>query len=260
MRVAISAALCEVANDPPTPGVRHPYEKPVVANFLTTGDYRVRCLEVDPEREIPIYPFPEQAVRALAKVIAYHEYRDKDPGVVPELDRIHTEKSRDVILASTPMGMGDEPSFALAWPALSDALAAIGLQAASEPDERAEEYAAFHVTIETDPLFGPLLRLHLSSEERGVAVLRRTVTQTLPAVRLIPLTDADARGIWSEAEVNSGSASMEPHRDTVLDAVLRMSQWGEEVPEVIRADLYFAVDRGKAICVAGHVEVARPNG
>ncbi|EJY55384.1 CoA-binding domain-containing protein [Alicyclobacillus hesperidum URH17-3-68] len=260
VRVAISAALCEVANDPPTPGVRHPYEKPVVANFLTTGDYRVRCLEVDPEREIPIYPFPEQAVRALAKVIAYHEYRDKDPGVVPELDRIQTGDSRAVILASAPTEMEEASSYNLTWTALCDALSAIGLEAAPEPDERAEENAAFNITMESDPLFGPLLRLHLSSEERGVAVLRRTATQTLPAVRLVPLTDADARGIWSEAEVNSGSASMEPHRGIVLDAVLRMSQWGEEVPEIVRADLYFTVVNDKAVCVAGHVEVARLNG
>ncbi|WP_206885337.1 acetate--CoA ligase family protein [Alicyclobacillus mali (ex Roth et al. 2021)] len=264
VRVAISTALCEVANDPPAPGVRHPYEKPVVANFLTTGDYRVRMLEVDSERQIPIYPFPEQAVRALAKVVAYHEYREKDPGVIPFVDGIDTDLARarmfQEISAKSYRGEEDVQGLVmLDWPAVREVLAAIGLDAADAPNAQAEEQASFNIVVETDPLFGPLLRLYLSSEERGAAALRRSA-KTLPTVRLLPLTDADARELWSDALLNSASSRMKPHEDVVIDAMIRMSQWVEDVPEIVEADLYFVIEGDRAVCVAGRVEVARRNG
>lgn len=250
VRVAISAALCEVANDPRIPGERHPYEKPVVANFLTTGDYRVRFLEVDSEREIPIYPFPEQAVRALAKVTAYHEYREKDPGIIPELSNVDTEEARRVVMGHCATHSTME------WPLLRAALGAMGIDAVTEVTAGIEQGARFNIAVATDSLFGPLLRLHLATNPEGGDMTKRT-TVSLPAVRLLPLTDADARGIWGEACLNSPSAGLGAHEHVVIDTVLRLSQLVEDIAEVVRADLMFTVENGRAICLGGEVEVSR---
>lgn len=251
VRVAISAALCEVANDPHVPGEKHPYEKPVVANFLTTGDYRVRFLEVDSEREIPIYPFPEQAVRALAKVTAYHEYREKDPGIIPELSDIDTARARDVIDA-----VSGADGRRIEWPTVREALGAIGIASVPEELPGVDMRALFNVAIETDPLFGPLLRLRLATNASGGGVIKRTTT-SIPAVRLLPLTDADARGLWGEACLNSPDSGLEGHEQTVIDTMLRLSQWVEDVDEVAKADLLFTLEEGRAICIGGEVEAVR---
>lgn len=253
VRVAISAALCEVANDPPNPDIRHPYEKPVVANFLTTGDYRVRTLEVDSERQIPIYPFPEQAVRALAKVTAYHEYLDRDPGFIPDLPNMDTGRARELVRAifSQVESVGAAEA-GLDWQAVKKVLDAIGITSRSQPQQDAIEAVHVEIRIESDPLFGPLLHLVLKGPlgSHGLETPR-----PLPAVRLIPLTNADARGVWKEAQ-SSLSAWFERHDEGMLNVLLRLSQWIEDVPEVSRANFVFLVDDGEWTCVQANVYAA----
>lgn len=241
VRVAISAALCEVANDPVQQGVRHPYEKPVVANFLTTGDYSVRFLEVDMDREIPIYPFPEQAVRALAKVTGYHEYRDRDPGFIPDLTDIDTELARARIRQAMD---GFEQPVALLWNDVLPILEVLGVPVAIAGSS-VDTVRKFQVIIHTDPLFGPQLRM----KEAGAAAV------TVPSVvRLLPLTDADARSIWQDLMEEGIVASSESFREQVLDTLLRLSQWVEDVPEVLHATMTFGQSGDDLICLDGTLE------
>lgn len=240
VRVAISAALCEVANDPPVNHGRHPYLKPVIANFLTTGDYRVRYLEVDSDRQIPIYPFPEQAVRALAKVTAYHEYRDRDPGYVPDLEDIDAQKSRNIVRRAFSK---DDHEVCLAPKTIAESLQAMGLSmnvVKSDCKDSAADGAQveqIEIKVQSDPLFGPLIRVDVvdwtKPDVTGI------IQPILPAIRLLPLTNADARGLWADAQAGSASPVDDAHHENVLNVILRLSQWIEDVPEI--RDAHFSL-------------------
>ncbi|WAH35941.1 bifunctional acetate--CoA ligase family protein/GNAT family N-acetyltransferase [Alicyclobacillus dauci] len=257
VRVAISAALCEVANDPPQPGVRHPYEKPVVANFLTTGDYRVRYLEVDSDRQIPIYPFPEQAVRALAKVSAYHEYRDRDPGHIPDLADIDTQAARDTIRSAFDTMT---TSTSLNEKQVRSVVQSLGISLEFENEKVQPPQAQIVVRVDSDPLFGPLIRLDLGGHTSGESTVQDQVGQPLvPAMRLVPLTDADAEGIWREARGRYEGSFDKNCRDTVIDMILRLSQWVEDVPEVTRARFDIVVKDGQLVCAAASVSATWVN-
>ncbi|MFB5190253.1 GNAT family N-acetyltransferase [Alicyclobacillus fastidiosus] len=253
VRVAISAALCEVANDAPkAEGVRHPYEKTVVANFLTTGDYRVRYLEVDAERSIPIYPFPEQAVRALAKVTAYHEYRDRDPGYIPDLQGINTDLARAVVRKRLS-GQGsaqitdDETMHRI--------VEALGADLRLDCPSGIDIAVQVDIRVKFDPQFGPLMRLDMGDVD-GSATLQ-VPDLALPAIRLIPLTDADARGIWREAKSTLTGSVEDGLRRSVLDFILRLSQWVEDAPEVTQALFTLGVTNESLYLLKSFVEANR---
>lgn len=249
VRVAISAALCEVANDPAREG-RHPYDKPVVANFLTTGDYRVRYLEVDSDRCIPIYPFPEQAVRALAKMTAYHEYRDRDFGHIPDLPDIDTQAARSIVRSALT---SDVERAELTRDAIKEVLKALGT-GVTLCDSVAPAGMTVEIRVDSDPLFGPLLRLDLAGQSASSIM---QVPGLLPAVRLVPLTDADAREIWHDAcaRANVGAVEQE-HQAFVLDLILRLSQWIEDVPEVSHAKFHLKLT-DRLQCMEAKVEASR---
>lgn len=224
VRVAITAAMCEVANDPESDETRHPFMKPVVANFLTTGDYRARYLEVDSERKIPIYPFPEQAVRALAKVTAYHEYRDRDPGYVPDLDNIDSQVARNLVrgvLAKETELIG------LSSSDIQRMLEAVGLS--FDFSLSSAETTDVEIRIDSDPLFGPLLRLDIVNQSVPDAYVQEP---SLPAVRLLPLTNADAEALWADAQSAAVCPVDASYRQLLEDTLLRMSQLIEDVPEI----------------------------
>jgi len=46
---------------------------------------------------LPVFPFPESAVRALAHVVRYAAWRSRPQGVVPTLDRLDAEGARTVV-------------------------------------------------------------------------------------------------------------------------------------------------------------------
>lgn len=80
--------------------------KPLVATFLG-----VRGV---PEvlRPVPSYPSPEEAVRALARVAAYAEWRSRPTGEVPELPDCNGETARRLVeglLAAAPEGVDLTP-------------------------------------------------------------------------------------------------------------------------------------------------------
>jgi len=81
--------------------------KPVVATFLG-----VRGV---PEvlSPVPSYPSPEEAVRALAHVSSYAEWRARPPGTVPDLDGCDARTAQALVagwLAAKPEGTALDPS------------------------------------------------------------------------------------------------------------------------------------------------------
>jgi acyl-CoA synthetase (NDP forming)/RimJ/RimL family protein N-acetyltransferase len=79
--------------------------QPVVACFLGMSGIRD---QLDMARAVPTYPSPEEAVRALAKVTQYQEWKVKDPGVRAEpegMDRVAAAKLVEALVADNPDGV-----------------------------------------------------------------------------------------------------------------------------------------------------------
>jgi len=78
--------------------------RPAVACFLGMSGLRDQL----PTGPVPTYPSPEEAVRALALATRYRAWRERDPGVVGELDGCDPDGARDLVegwLAGHPDGL-----------------------------------------------------------------------------------------------------------------------------------------------------------
>ncbi|MFI7036138.1 GNAT family N-acetyltransferase [Microbispora rosea] len=94
----VAEALLEVARES---------GKPVLATFQGAlgmpADLRVTDGPGDdsPQRgSIPSYPAPEEAVRALAHVVRYAQWRRQPPGTVPSVEGIDTAAAREIVAAA----------------------------------------------------------------------------------------------------------------------------------------------------------------
>lgn len=79
---------------------------PVLMNCLGAPQASPR-LTVPGAREVPVFAFPETAMRALGRVVRYAEWRERPQGVVPELAGIDGRTVRAIIrdfLADVPQG------------------------------------------------------------------------------------------------------------------------------------------------------------
>jgi acyl-CoA synthetase (NDP forming)/RimJ/RimL family protein N-acetyltransferase len=79
--------------------------QPVAACFLGMSGIRDQLAGI---RSVPTYPSPEEAVRALAKVIQYKEWLERDPGtkVDPEgCDRVGAQELVENLLLAHPAGL-----------------------------------------------------------------------------------------------------------------------------------------------------------
>ncbi len=70
-------------------------EKPLLACFLGQRGFKARLGSRG--NSVPSYPFPEEAVAALARAVEYAEMRRKPTGSIPEIKGIEREKARDII-------------------------------------------------------------------------------------------------------------------------------------------------------------------
>src|SRR5207248_1503186 len=101
--------------------------KPVVSTFLAIEGMPERLRQVS----LPSYPSPEVAVRALARVAAYAEWRRRPPGDVPELPGLRAEAGTAVVAAA----LGDHPAGAdLAAPDVASLLDAYGIAVTPDGD------------------------------------------------------------------------------------------------------------------------------
>ncbi|MDI3326952.1 MAG: GNAT family N-acetyltransferase [Alicyclobacillaceae bacterium] len=204
--------------------------KPVVANFLMTEDNFVRFIEAG-DRRIPVYPFPEQAVRALAKVVEYAHYRRNPRGRIPDLPDADPDAARRVIRRHCPDAAGRaEGTEWLPAGVCEEVLRAMGIRTSGAAGESPGEVVRLTVTAELDPLFGMILLV-----ERPPAA---------SAVRITPLTDLDSREVLER--VAGGAAT---GCGAAADLLLRVSRLVEEVYEITKLVLKDVEVSGSGVAI-----------
>ena len=78
-------------------------QKPVVACFMMSQGSPLN-LQLDTNRYIPSFTFPENAVQALAQTYSYTQYREMPEGKLPEFHDINVEETRAFLYASVESG------------------------------------------------------------------------------------------------------------------------------------------------------------
>lgn len=176
---------------------------------------------------LPVFEFPELAVRALGHAAGYAAWRRSDPGTVPVLAGADVTGARAAIrahLATHAQGLLP-PSVA------STVLRLMGFgfirpRAGSDPGvRRPDESAGLSITMTRDTRFGPILGLGSSA---GASLGR--------VLRGLPLTDVDAAVMvssWAEAAAPVGPPVLGPGRLAAELTVLhRVALLAERVPEI----------------------------
>jgi acyl-CoA synthetase (NDP forming)/RimJ/RimL family protein N-acetyltransferase len=171
-------------------------------------------------RALPAFLFPESASRALGKVVQYVHFRNKPQGEMVWVTDADGEQARstarklvDAAQESELIEVGAEQ--------ISQILKAFGLK---EADAENSIAAPVTIAMESDRLFGPLIRL--------------TIAEGLSVVRITPLTANDLEEMLEDVRFDG-----HPDLATVLG---RISQMIEEIPWLW--DLTFHVRPGASGC------------
>ncbi len=171
-------------------------------------------------RALPAFLFPESASRALGKVVQYVHFRNKPQGEMVWFTDADGEQARstarklvDAAQESELIEVGAEQ--------ISQILKAFGLK---EADAENSIAAPVTIAMESDRLFGPLIRL--------------TIAEGLSVVRITPLTANDLEEMLEDVRFDG-----HPDLATVLG---RISQMIEEIPWLW--DLTFHVRPGASGC------------
>jgi acyl-CoA synthetase (NDP forming)/RimJ/RimL family protein N-acetyltransferase len=176
-------------------------------------------------RRVPVYGYPESAVRALAHAVGYREWREARHGEVPELSDVDSAAARNLVSAFLAGHSGG------GW--LPDDQAAkllAGYQIAGPATRPAGSQDNVELVIEVvqEPVFGPLVVFGVRGPAAGVPGDR--------SARLAPLTDADADAMVGAVRAapqllgQAGSAA-------VATLLLRVSKLADDLPEVAELDL-----------------------
>jgi len=164
----------------------------------------------DSRRIFPSFLFPESAPRALAKVVAYAQFRQKRPGTVRWFEDADAASARELVKALLETRRPDEDG--LVWAeddAARSILACFGVgveEAATDTASRGE--GALDVGVRSDRHFGPLVEVRCE----GLP----------PLVRITPLTGLDIAEVISVVECANDPA--------IEELLARVSQMIEELP------------------------------
>ncbi|AUW93348.1 hypothetical protein BXT84_04755 [Sulfobacillus thermotolerans] len=192
--------------------------KPVLANFLMMGHGPIDYIE-SPTFRIPVYPFPELAVRALGQVARYAEYRRQPMGRLPDLEHIHVDEARTLVQ------QWQSPDEAV-WTGpvrASQVLDMVGLRSQLALTEEDQGFCRLRIRCHMDPLFGPILTATPVDQEN------------ISRSRLIPLTDRDAE-VFAQAWLRGQKGA--PFCKKVLSELfLRVSRLIDEVPEITELEI-----------------------
>jgi acyl-CoA synthetase (NDP forming) len=99
----LAAPPAEVASAVERAVAAAPYAKPVLANFMTAEE--TTGLFAPAERHVPVFPYPEAAAQALARVVEVVEWRAQPAGTVPEFPDVDHDAARAIVDAA----LGLEP-------------------------------------------------------------------------------------------------------------------------------------------------------
>ncbi len=192
--------------------------KPVLANFLMMGHGPIDYI-VGSSFRIPVFPFPELAVRALAQVARYAQYRREPVGRLPDLAHVDVDGARTRV----QQWQGPEPVW-LGPVRASHILEMVGLLSQMALTEEDQGFCRLSLHAHVDPFFGPLL------------TAKTVGASDAPShSRLVPLTDRDAQAFAQSVLRGRQTAGF---CVTVLSEVfLRVSRLMDEVPEILDLDI-----------------------
>lgn len=98
--------------------------KPLLACFMGQRGFKARLGKAG--SYVPCYPFPEDAISALAKAVEYRELKEKPRGAVPRIKGIKRERARRII--ETAMGRNKQRPFWLPADKIVDLLDCYGIR------------------------------------------------------------------------------------------------------------------------------------
>lgn len=207
-------------------------EKPIVATYLGTKgmppDLRVTGPDGMPaEGSVPSYPAPEDAVRALAYVIRYAQWRQRPPGTTPSFEDVDRDRARELVAG----WLGDGGPVEATPKQAAELLSCYGIEV--DGDGGSPHAVPTRIVIREDRSFGPLVSFGIADETAALLDDR--------AYRLSPLTDVDAaemiRAIRT-APLLLGHRGAEPANLKALEELLlRASRLGYDIPEMARLEL-----------------------
>lgn len=201
-------------------------EKPVIASYL--GGVPAPGVVAGTEGElhpIPIFPFPEQAVRAFGRAAAYGAWRTTPEGTVVVPDRLDLDAA-----ARLAAGVLEEQGSDGRWLSEKETatlLRAVGIPVGgSAPD--GPGVVAVEIGLVDDETFGPLLSFGLGGLAADLLDDR--------ASRIVPLTDLDAAELLRAVRLSPllfGHGGRPPvDEGALLDLLARLSALSEGVPEL----------------------------
>ncbi len=210
----VAEAVEEVAQEQGGPA------KPIVANFLLPMDGKAPLGWIDTScQRIPVYPFPERAVRALGQAVRYARFRNQPRGRIPDLENCDTEAARDLLRGRVPAGAALEQPEVLA-----DVLQHLGLAVGREGAESGTFCA--RISIAQDPLFGPIMAIEPASRNRAA-----------PLERIVPLTDRDAQALARRCLHAIGQEDDQQVEEALSNLLLRLSRLADEAPEMAAMEI-----------------------
>lgn len=251
----LTADLDEVGRALATAAATRP-DKPVIATYLGQRTLPGGAVVAGTETElhpIPVFAFPEQAVRAFGRVAGYGEWRHADEGrvVVPDgVDRQAATELADGVLATDPEGrwLDDGETATL----LGHAGITLADDAAGPRPPGGLEVV---VGVVDHPSFGPLLQFGLGGQ--AAELLGDW------AYRILPLTDTDATRLLRSTRLSPllfGTGGREPVDEAALvDLLLRVSALADAVPELRELELRPVVASPAGVSVgAGRAHIVPP--
>ncbi len=218
----VARSIADAVQEAAQEGIR----KPIVSNFLLTPEDGTALGWIEAgEQRIPVYPFPERAVRALGQTVRYAEHHRQPKGRIPDLEHADHGAAREIVRRHA--GDGTVLPSAAAVEVLADmGVETVDAVQSSGPRLRAE--------VCQDPLFGPVLQLQ-----------PLTPSPSEPHERLVPLTDRDAQ-VLSEICLRPFAKTLPEDAQALADVLLRLSRLVEEVPEITEFAAELAVSSGRA--------------
>ena len=215
-------------------------DKPVLSTFLGFHGIPTALAKPGPSAptrgSVPSYRTPERAVRALAGVVRYAQWRRRPAGRVPAFD-VDVARARSLVVA--------DPVDAAAL------LACYGIAVDAGGDVEGVEVV---LGVHDDPSFGALVSFGVG----GVA------TELLGdhAYATVPLTDVDAEALIRAPRafpLLAGYGGAEPaDLDGLADVALRLSALADDLPEVAECALTVWASPAGVQVAAASVRVAPP--
>ena len=203
--------------------------KPIVATYLGSegvpADLRVLGPDGMPaEGSVPSYPSPEDAVRALAYVIRYAQWRQRPAGRMPVFDDVDRDRARLLVAE----WLGDGGPVDVPPERAAELLGCYGIEVAA-----GGEGVPTRIVVREDHSFGALISFGIADETADLLDDR--------AYRLSPLADVEAaemiRAIRT-APLLLGHRGADPVDAAALERLLlRASRLGYDLPEVARLEL-----------------------